>query len=242
MLTFHKKTATLKLSFTHTNPNIPVIYEDNHLLVIDKPAGVLSQEDRTGKPDVLSLCKQYLKKKYNKPGEVFLGLVHRLDQPVSGVMALARTTKAASRLSEQVRNRSIQKNYWALVYGITPTEGELKHYLLKDSKTNMVRAFSSKKGKAKEARLTFTTLKQSAHYSLIEITLITGRPHQIRVQFAKAGFPLWGDYKYGSPDQGKGKTLALRAVRLTLIHPTKKEEMKLEVGVPDAQPWNIFEY
>lgn len=232
----------MKQNSTRTQPNIPVIFEDNHLLVIDKPAGVLSQEDKTGKPDVLTLCKKYIKKKYNKPGDVFLGLVHRLDQPVSGLMVLARTTKAASRLSEQVRNHSIQKTYWALVYGAAPAEGELKHYLLKDAKTNLVKAFSSKKGKAKEARLTFVTLKQNAHYSLVEISLITGRPHQIRVQFAKAGFPLWGDYKYGSPDQGKGKSLALRAVKLTFAHPTRKEEMVFEAGIPATQPWNIFEY
>lgn len=232
----------MKQNSTGTKPPIPIIFEDNHLLVIDKPAGVLSQEDKTGKPDVLTLCKKYLKKKYNKPGDVFLGLVHRLDQPVSGVMVLAKTSKAASRLSEQIRNRNIDKTYWAIVNGMTPIEGEFRHFIAKDHKTNMVKAFASKKGKAKEARLKFTTLKQNAHFSLVEVELITGRPHQIRVQFAKAGFPLWGDYKYGSPDQGKGKTLALRAVQLTFIHPTKKEEMKFEAGIPAAQPWNIFEY
>lgn len=242
MLTFHKKTATLKLSFTHTNPNIPVIYEDNHLLVIDKPAGVLSQEDRTGKPDVLTLCKKYIKKKYNKPGDVFLGLVHRLDQPVSGVMVLARTSKAASRLSEQIRKKNIDKTYWAIVEGMAPLEGDLRHFIAKDFRTNTAKAFNSKKGKAKEARLKFRTLKQNANFSLVEVDLITGRPHQIRVQFAKEGFPLWGDYKYGDLNQKQGKDLALRAVKLEIQHPTKKEAMLFEAPVPKEAPWNMFEY
>lgn len=232
----------MNLTTTGTKPPIPIIYEDNHLLVIDKPAGLLSQEDKTGKPDVLTLCKKYIKKKYNKPGDVFLGLVHRLDQPVSGVMVLARTSKAASRLSAQMRNHSLDKTYWALVHGMTPIEGELKHYIDKDRKTNTVKAFASGKGKAKEAKLKFRALKQNAHYSLVEVDLITGRPHQIRVQMAKEGFPLWGDYKYGDPDQGQGKDIALRAVKIEILHPTKKEKMIFEASIPKTAPWNFFEY
>ncbi|MEX0609933.1 MAG: RluA family pseudouridine synthase [Balneolaceae bacterium] len=227
---------------TKTNPDIPIIYEDNHLLVIDKPAGLLSQEDHTGNPDVLTLCKQYIKKKYNKPGDVFLGLVHRLDQPVSGVMVIARTSKAASRLSAQIRKRTIDKTYWAMVEGMTPVFGEMVHFLEKDSRTNTVKAFKSKRGSAKEARLKFKTLKQSAHYSLVEIDLITGRPHQIRVQMAKEGFPLWGDQKYGELGQNKGKDIALRAVKLEIEHPTKKDTLKFEAPIPKGQPWNLFEF
>lgn len=232
----------MKTRSTGTRPNIPVLYEDNHLLVIDKPAGVLSQEDRTGKPDVLTLCKKYIKKKYNKPGDVFLGLVHRLDQPVSGVMVLARTSKAASRLSEQIRKRDIGKTYWAIVHGMTPIQGDYRHFLAKDRNTNTVKAFASKKGKAKESRLKFTTLKQNAHYSLVEVELITGRPHQIRVQMAKEGFPLWGDYKYGDPNEGAGKDIALRAVKLEIDHPTKKEKMVFDAPIPSGAPWNFFDY
>ncbi len=227
---------------TQTSPNIPIIYEDNHLLVIDKPAGVLSQEDHTGDPDVLNLCKQYIKKKYNKPGDVFLGLVHRLDRPVSGVMVLARTSKAASRLSYQIRKRTIQKTYWALVHGKSPVYGELVHFLEKDNRTNTVKAYDSPKKGAKESRLKFITLKQNDRYSVVEVDLITGRPHQIRVQFAKEGNPLWGDHKYGPQNEGQGKDIALRAVKLEIEHPTKKELMILKAPAPAGFPWNVFEY
>jgi 23S rRNA pseudouridine1911/1915/1917 synthase len=227
---------------TQTSPNIPIIYEDNHLLVIDKPAGVLSQEDHTGDPDVLNLCKAYIKKKYNKPGNVYLGLVHRLDRPVSGVMVLAKTSKAASRLSYQIRKRTINKTYWALVEGQTPVFGELVHFLEKDNRTNTVKAFTSPKGKAKESRLKFITIKTNDKYSVIEVDLITGRPHQIRVQFAKEGYPLWGDLKYGNSKGTSGKDIALRAVKLELEHPTTKELMILKAPKPIGQPWNMFEY
>lgn len=211
--------------------------------MIDKPAGILSQEDATGKPDVLSIGKEYLKKKYNKPGNVYLGLVHRLDQPVSGVMVLARTSKAASRLSEQIRIKALQKTYWAIVEGVSPQEGSLVHYLEKDTRTNTVKAYDSKRGKAKLAELRFSTYKQSRNYSLVIIELKTGRPHQIRVQFAKIGHPIWGDYKYGEKDSGPGKALALRSTRLGLIHPTTKKELIFEAQPPlNQQPWNLFDF
>ncbi len=227
---------------TQTRPNIPIIYEDNHLLVIDKPAGVLSQEDRTGHADVLTLCKKYIKKKYNKPGNVWLGLVHRLDRPVSGVMVLAKTSKAAARLSEQVRKRSISKTYWAMAEGMTPSSAELIHFLEKDLKSNHVAAYKSKRGRAKEARLRFKTLKQNAHYSLIEVDLQTGRSHQIRVQLAKEAHPLFGDYRYGEKGSKTGKELGLRAVRLSFEHPTLKKNMTFEAPIPNVQPWNFFDY
>lgn len=230
------------MNTTNTSPDIPIIYEDNHLLVIDKPAGVLSQEDHTGDPDVLNLCKQYIKKKYNKPGDVFLGLVHRLDRPVSGVMVIARTSKAASRLSYQIRKRTINKTYWALVHGKSPVYGEHVHFLEKDERTNTVKVFDSPKRNAKESRLKFITLKQNNKYSVVEVDLITGRPHQIRAQFAKEGNPLWGDYKYGNPDKKKENDIALRAVKLELEHPTKKELMIFKAPKPTSVPWNKFEY
>lgn len=237
------KSKSKKTESTKTRPDIPIIFEDNHLLVVDKPAGLLSQEDNTGDKDLLTLGKQYLKKKYDKPGNVFLGLVHRLDRPVSGVMVLARTSKSASRLSEQIRNHNISKTYWALVYGITPIEGTLTHFLKKDEKTNTVKAYSSKKKGAQEATLSFRTIKQNAHYSLVEIDLITGKPHQIRVQMTKFGFPLWGDYKYGEVGTGPGKILALRSIKLSFLHPTTQEKMEFK-SLPPVQkpPWNFFEY
>ncbi|MBO6621585.1 MAG: RluA family pseudouridine synthase [Balneola sp.] len=232
----------MKKQTTRTNPDIPIIYEDNHLLVIDKPAGVLSQEDHTGDPDVLTLCKKYIKKKYNKPGDVWMGLVHRLDRPVSGVMVLARTSKAASRLSEQIRNNKMDKTYWAMVEGLAPPSATLIHYLEKDNRSNNVSAYKKPRGKAKESKLSFETIKQNANYSLVEIDLFTGRPHQIRVQMAKEGHPLWGDYRYGEEGNKDGKEMGLRAVRLTIEHPTKKEKMTFNADVPNLQPWNFFEY
>lgn len=231
-----------KITSTRTNPDIPILYEDNHLLVIDKPAGVLSQEDHTGDPDVLTLCKKYIKKKYNKPGKVWLGLVHRLDRPVSGVMVIARTSKAASRLSAQIRNNKMDKTYWAMVEGMVDKKATLVHYLTKDSKSNNVSAYNSKKHGGKESKLSFIKLKQNAKYSLVEINLFTGRTHQIRVQFAKTGHPLWGDYRYGEVGSKNGKDLGLRAVKLAFDHPTQKERMTFEAPAPDKQPWNFFDY
>lgn len=231
-----------KKQTTRTNPDIPIIYEDNHLLVIDKPAGVLSQEDHTGDPDILTLCKKYIKKKYNKPGDVWMGLVHRLDRPVSGVMVLARTSKAASRLSEQIRKNKMDKTYWAMVEGMTKPSGTLVHYLEKDNRSNNVSAYNKPRGKAKESKLSFETLKQNANYSLVEIDLFTGRPHQIRVQMAKEGYSLWGDYRYGEEDSKDGKDMGLRAVKLSIEHPTLKKKMTFEADVPNLQPWNFFDY
>lgn len=227
---------------TKTRPDIPILYEDNHLLVIDKPAGLLSQEDHTGNPDVLTLGKKYIKRAYNKPGNVWLGLVHRLDQPVSGVMVLARTSKAASRLSEEIRRRRIRKIYRALVYGVTPAEATLVHYLQKDRNANTVSAYTTDRKGAKRSELSFKTIKQNAHYSVIEIDLKTGRPHQIRVQLEKEGHPIWGDYKYAEEGTGPGKDLALRAFQLEVKHPTLDKIMKFEVEMPRQQPWNFFEY
>ena len=227
---------------TRTRLDIPIIFEDNHLLVIDKPAGVLSQEDHTNDPDVLSLCKKYIKKAYNKPGNVWLGLVQRLDRPVSGLMVLAKTSKAASRLSEQVRNHAIKKVYWALVYGMTKESETLIHFLEKDSKSNTVKAYGSKKGRAKKAELSYTTVKQSGHYSVIEVDLKTGRPHQIRVQLAKIGHPIWGDYKYAEEDSEPGKILALRSIKLEFKHPTKNEILQFVAPIPRKQPWDNFDY
>lgn len=228
---------------TRTKPNITIVFEDNHILVIDKPAGVLSQEDHSNNPDVLRLCKQYIKKKYKKEGDVWLGLVHRLDRPVSGLMVLAKTSKAASRLSEEVRKGRVKKLYWALVEGMTPMEGKLVHHLEKDRKTNLVKAYASaKKGRTKEAKLNFTTIKQSKDYSVLEVNLETGRPHQIRVQLSKIEHPIFGDYKYGEKNSGPGKNMGLRSMKLEFKHPTLDKIMKFSVGPLKKQPWDIFDY
>ena len=223
--------------FTATEPNIEIVYEDNHLLAINKPEGVLSQEDITGRPDVLTLCKAYLKKEYNKPGNVFLGLLHRLDQPVTGIMLLAKTSKAASRISEQIRKRTFKKTYLAVVSGTLPASGTLRHYLQKDNAANTVQVVKKASRKAKLAELTFSRLQIIDDLSLTEINLITGRPHQIRVQFSEEGFPLLGDKKYGSNHPG---AIALHAYSLTFIHPTLKNEVTISCNPSGNSPWSKF--
>ncbi|GAB5408346.1 MAG: RNA pseudouridine synthase [Balneolaceae bacterium] len=228
---------------TRTKPDIHIIYEDNHLLVIDKPAGILSQEDYSGDIDVLRLCKQYIKKKYKKPGDVWLGLVHRLDRPVSGLMVLAKTSKAASRLSEEVRKNRMQKTYWALVYGMAPMEGNLAHFLVKDKKTNLVlKARNAKVKGGRKQSYPLKPSKQSRDYSILEIDLETGRPHQIRVQLEKIGHPIFGDYKYGEGNTGPGKNMGLRSMKLRFKHPTLDKMMSFSVKPLKQQPWDIFDY
>lgn len=227
------------MQFTGTNPDIPIIYEDNHLLVIHKPAGLLSQEDHTGRPDALSLCKAYIKKEYNKPGNVFLGLLHRLDKPVSGVMVFAKTSKAASRVSEQIRSRKVRKKYRAVVSGNPPPNGVLEHHLVKDEAKNIVKVEDQPTRKSKPAKLSFTKIMDKRLLSLVEINLETGRSHQIRVQFAKIGSPIWGDKRYGKHQQSG--TIALHAHSFRLHHPTLKEKMTFKADLPNTNPWIEFQ-
>lgn len=222
---------------TGTTPDIEILFEGNHLLAVNKPEGMLSQEDHTGQPDLLNLCKEYLKREYNKTGNVFLGLLHRLDKPVSGVMVFAKTSKAASRISEQIRKRSIKKSYYAVVEGVSPQNGMLQDYLLKDNKTNTVSIASQKNKQAKKAELIYQREQVENDLSLLNITLITGRPHQIRVQFSNLGYPIYGDKKYGSKNGGK---ITLHASELTFIHPTLKKEMSVRTNLPKGFPWDFF--
>ncbi len=225
---------------------LKVIYEDNHLLVVEKMANVLSQADNTQDLDMLTLCKKYVKEKYKKPGNVFMGLVHRLDRPVGGVMVFAKTSKAASRLSDQVRTRTMKKSYQAVVLNKCEKSGEYVDYLLKDKRKNMVSVVDKNTSGAKEARLSYKCLssvkskEDTRIYSLVDINLETGRPHQIRVQFSSRNHPLYGDQRY-SPYAQKGEQIALWATKLELIHPTKKEKMQFISPVPENYPWNMFE-
>ncbi|MEX0772333.1 MAG: RluA family pseudouridine synthase [Balneolales bacterium] len=227
--------------------NIPVIYEDNHLLVVDKPVNMPSQRDESNDLDLQSRLKTYLKEKHDKPGNVFLALVQRLDRPVSGVMVLARTSKAASRLSDQIRDRTFSKRYQAVVIGKCPAKGTLVDHLVKDTKTNITTVVPASSKYGKEAVLNFTRLGYKNGCSLVDIELITGRPHQVRVQFAKADFPLWGDKKYGEtvtlPEKFQTRqkgSMALRAVEISFLHPTKNEPIKFEVERPMFEPWSYF--
>ena len=220
---------------------VKVIYEDNHLLVVEKPVNILSQGDNTNDDDMVNLLKKYLKEKYNKPGNVFVGLVHRLDRPVGGCMVFAKTSKAASRLSEQVRNNSLKKTYRAVIHGnMNKKEDNLLDYLYKNKKTNMVSVVSKNTKDAKDARLSYETLDSQKGFSLVQIDLKTGRPHQIRVQFASRKHPLFGDQRYGQHLNKVGQQIALWSYKIEIVHPTTKEKMEFVCDVPNEYPWNIF--
>lgn len=214
---------------------INIIYEDNHLLVVEKPINIPTQEDNTKDKDLLTILKEYIKEKYNKPGNVYLGLVHRLDRPVGGIMVFARTSKAASRLSEQVRNKTFKKTYNAVVIGNINKEGKLKDYLLKDEKKNIVKV--DKNGK--EAILNFKKLDFKNNMSLVEINLETGRSHQIRVQMSHYGYPLFGDQKYNKTSKTR-EQIALFAKKIEFIHPTTNELLTFELDLPNRYPFTIF--
>jgi 23S rRNA pseudouridine1911/1915/1917 synthase len=215
-------------------PSQPVerLYEDNHVLVVVKPPNVPTQADHTGDMDFLTTLKEDIKIRFAKPGAVFLGIVHRLDRPVGGVMVFARTSKAASRLSEQIRNRTFGKTYVALVNGQpNPGEAELTHWLLKDHATNTVRIVQSGVPDAKEARLAYRTLSsEPSGISRMEIQLFTGRSHQIRVQMAAVGCPLVGDGKYGR--QAASRELKLWSRQIQFEHPTTREAMQFQSDPP----------
>ena len=218
-----------------------VIYEDNHLLVVEKPVNILSQGDNTNDDDMVNLLKKYLKEKYNKPGNVFVGLVHRLDRPVGGIMVFAKTSKAASRLSEQVRNKTFKKTYKAVLHGeMKKKQDNLSDYLYKDKKTNMVSVVNKNHKDAKDAKLSYKTLASNNVFSLVEIDLQTGRPHQIRVQFSSRNHPLYGDQRYGKNVNKKGQQIALWSYKIEIEHPTKKEKMEFVCEPPNKYPWNMF--
>ena len=222
--------------------NVDILYEDNHILVVNKPAGMLSQGDKTGDDSILDVLKAYIKEKYHKPGNVFLGSVHRLDRPVSGVMVFARTSKALTRLTKALKERKIKKRYYAIVEGVVKdTEGKLVHHLLKDKGNNTVKAFAREGKNTKEAALNYKVKGVAGGFTLLDIDLITGRPHQIRVQLAAALFPIAGDVKYGSKHRFADKNICLHSYNLSFMHPVRKEEMNF-VYYPGASRciWERF--
>lgn len=219
---------------------IPILYEDNHLLVVVKPPNLLSQGDATGDEDLLTLLKEYIRDTYNKPGNVYLGLVHRLDRPVGGVMVFAKTSKAASRLSEQIRERTFNRGYLAVVEGHPePVAGSLRNYLLKDSAKNLVKVVKPNVEGAQEARLDYKVVDMNREHSLVRIWLRTGRSHQIRVQMAERGHPLLGDRRYGKKTNER-QQIALWAERISFHHPTTKEALEFVEAPPAVKPWTEF--
>ena len=221
---------------------LKVIYEDNHIIVVEKKPNIPSQGDKTNDVDMLTIVKQYIKEKYNKPGEVYLGLVHRLDRPVGGVMVFAKTSKAAARLSEEVRNKVFKKQYLAIVDGkLEEKLGTFEDYLLKNEKNNMSKVVKEGTKNAKYAKLDYEVLtyNEEINLSVLKINLHTGRHHQIRVQLSSRNHSIYGDQKYGT--RGRGKQIALWAYSLTIVHPTTKEELTFR-SIPDKiGSWKILE-
>lgn len=219
-----------------------VIYEDNHIIVVEKPVNIPSQGDKTGDIDMLNLVKQYIKEKYNKPGEVYLGLVHRLDRPVGGVMVFAKTSKSAGRLSEQVRNKQFKKKYLVIADGkFEEQKGTLQNYLLKNERLNISKVVPKGTKNSKLAILDYEVIKynKEINLSLVKINLHTGRHHQIRVQLSNIGHSIYGDQKYGT--RGRGKQICLWAYELTILHPITKEEMVFKVLPQKTASWKILE-
>lgn len=217
-------------------PKPKIIYEDNHLLVVEKPANIPVQEDSSKDIDMLTILKTYRKKNENKQGEAFIGLVHRLDRPVSGIMVFAKTSKAASRLSDQIRQNTFHKTYLAVIQGTLPSSGDFEDYLIKNEKEN--KSYVTTKEKGKYSKLEYKVLDTKNNLSLVEINLITGRSHQIRVQFSSRNHPLIGDSKYGN--NTNNIDIALLAKSITFNHPTTKEPLTFTLEIPNKYPFNIF--
>ena len=215
-----------------------IIFEDNHLLVINKDAGVLVQGDKTGDTPLSDLAKAYVKEKYQKPGEVFMGVIHRIDRPVSGLVLMARTSKALERMNEQFKNREIEKKYLAVVRNRPPANaGNLVHWLIKNPETNVTKAYEKEVPNSMRSELNYKLIGELDGFYLLDVNPITGRPHQIRVQLASMNCPIVGDNKYGYPRGNKDKSICLHAHQVKFMHPVKKEEMQLFAALPLDPFW-----
>ena len=220
-----------------------VVYEDNHIIVVNKTASEIVQGDKTGDTPLSETVKQYLKEKYNKPGNVFLGVTHRLDRPVSGLVVFAKTSKALSRLNDMFRNGEVKKTYWAIVKNRPQElEGELTNWLVRNEKQNKSYAYDKEVKDSKKAVLCYKTIAHSQNYHLLEVDLKTGRHHQIRCQLAKMGCPIKGDLKYGSPRSNPDGSICLHARRIAFVHPVSKESIEIEAPVPSGNLWNGFDF
>ena len=219
-----------------------VFYEDNHLIVVNKTASEIVQGDKTGDTPLSETVKQYIKEKYNKPGNVFLGVTHRLDRPVSGLVVFAKTGKALARLNDMFRLGEVKKTYWAIVKERPKElEGELVHWLVRNEKQNKSYAYDKEKANSKKAILRYKLIGHSQNYHLLEVDLQTGRHHQIRCQLAKMGCPIKGDLKYGSSRSNPDGSICLHARRVTFVHPVSKELIDLTAPLPSGNLWNGFE-
>lgn len=219
-----------------------VVYEDNHLIIVNKTASEIVQGDKTGDTPLSETVKQYIKEKYAKPGNVFLGVVHRLDRPVSGLVVFAKTSKALARLNEMFRNSEVKKTYWAIVKQRPPqNEGELVNYLVRNEKQNKSYAYDKEVKNSKKAVLHYRLIGHSQNYFLLEVDLKTGRHHQIRCQLAKMGCPIKGDLKYGFARSNPDGSICLHAHRVKFVHPVSKELIDVTAPLPSGNLWNGFE-
>ncbi|MDM8002187.1 MAG: RNA pseudouridine synthase [Bacteroidota bacterium] len=218
-----------------------ILYEDNHIIIVNKRSSDLVQGDGTGDEPLDDVVRAYIKEKYKKPGDVFLGVVHRLDRPVSGCVVYARTSKALTRLSELFRTREVKKTYWAIVTDRPPSEeGTLSNWLKKNEKQNKSYVYSTEVKGSKLAELSYRILGRSERYYLIEVDLQTGRHHQIRAQLAAAGCPIKGDLKYGAKRSNEGGGISLHSRRVSFVHPVKNEEISVEASLPGDRIWKLF--
>ena len=219
-----------------------VVYEDNHIIVVNKTASEIVQADKTGDTPLSETVKQYLKEKYQKPGNVFLGVTHRLDRPVSGLVIFAKTSKALTRLNEMFRAGEVKKTYWAVVKNAPKeSEGELVHFLVRNEKQNKSYAYDKEVPNSKKAVLDYRLIGRSDNYYLLEVDLKTGRHHQIRCKLAKMGCPIKGDLKYGSPRSNPDGSICLHARRVRFVHPVSKELIELKAPLPEGNLWKGFE-
>lgn len=221
--------------------NLQVLYEDNHIIAVNKRVGDIVQGDKTGDKPLSDVVKEYIKEKYNKPGDVFLGVVHRLDRPTTGIVVFARTSKALTRLNDLFKNRETQKTYWAVVKKMPPSpEGELVHYLKRNEKNNTSKAHSKEVPGSKKASLDYKVIKELNNYFALEVNLHTGRHHQIRAQLSATGCPIKGDLKYGAERSNPDGGIHLHARKLSFIHPVVKETITITAPVPDDSIWQAI--
>jgi len=219
-----------------------VMYEDNHIIIVSKLSGEIVQGDKTGDVPLSERVKAYIKEKYAKPGAVFLGVVHRLDRPVAGLVVFARTSKALSRLNDMFRNGDVHKTYWALVQQRPPQDtGILEHWLVRNEQQNKSYAYDRERPRSKHAVLNYHLIGQSDRYYLLEVNLLTGRHHQIRCQLAAMGCPIKGDLKYGAKRSNPDGSISLLARRIEFVHPVSKEHIVVQAPLPDNALWHNFE-
>ena len=218
-----------------------VIYEDNHIIIVSKQSGEIVQGDKTGDRPLSETVKDYIKEKYQKPGAVFLGVVHRLDRPVSGLVVFARTSKALARLNDMFRNGEVHKTYWAITHERPePLQGTLTHWLVRDEKQNKSRAYNRQVPHSKQAVLDYRVIGASTNYTLVEVNLRTGRHHQIRCQLAKMGCPIRGDLKYGAKRSNPDGSISLQSHHIEFVHPVSKEFICIEAPIPNDSVWQAL--